>query len=707
MIRSLFERSVFLTTLVGTTAYIAASGDLSLGLVVIPLFILGWLITSRTGGKRLPRAVVLMLTGLATAVASLAMFADEQFSVETLARFVAILIVVKSFDRASPRDHAQLIALALFLVLGAMVTSVQLIPGVLALLFLPLLLGSVLLYHIDAGRAILGDTAAAIPPRGFLRDLSVLGSVTGLIAILISAFVFVVVPRGIGDAIAGGVSGPGVGSITGFTPELNLTAGGTIETDPEIVLEVQPEETQGAINAVAPPILYLRGAVLDVYRDGRWRASDPRPGQRVSERMVADVWFAPRGRLPSGTERYRISIRNASAGVSPLFVPDRTIGLRLSVQGQVSWRRDLGIYKRDGDSGRLVYDVLVAQPTSSLALPERSPVELFENEIIQALAERVLRDAGIEPDPALRPVERDLEAARVLRSHLSRTHEYSLTRPEIPFDADPIEYFLDNELAGHCEFFASSLVALCRTVGISARGVAGYVAAEVNPTTGGYVVRRSNAHAWAEIERSPGEWVLLDPTPTTDLREIHQPETSVLRRARQFLEVLEQAWVNSIVAFDSNRRERLLGLQQSSDPTGLLGIARFLEQLEDLIEEGGAAALGAGLLAAGLTTGFGFGLLWIYTRLRRPRAIHEQWQRWPSEAMRGAHIEILSAFRRLDDPKPDGRSLLKHAELVGNAPLLHASQVLCRHRFQGGHPESELSDAMQAVSRVGRDHDRT
>ena len=78
---------------------------------------------------------------------------------------------------------------------------------------------------------------------------------------------------------------------------------------------------------------------------------------------------------------------------------------------------------------------------------------------------------------------------------------------------DPIESFLTRYRFGHCEYFASALTAMCRSVGIESRLVTGYVAIEYDEGIERYIVRESNAHAWSEVRTGPYQWTGLDPSP--------------------------------------------------------------------------------------------------------------------------------------------------------------------------------------------------
>ena len=54
----------------------------------------------------------------------------------------------------------------------------------------------------------------------------------------------------------------------------------------------------------------------------------------------------------------------------------------------------------------------------------------------------MLRDAGIEPDPALRPIRDDNAAAAKIEAHLRRGFAYTLEEEAVEPGRDPIEQFL-------------------------------------------------------------------------------------------------------------------------------------------------------------------------------------------------------------------------------------------------------------------------
>src|SRR6202035_410019 len=89
------------------------------------------------------------------------------------------------------------------------------------------------------------------------------------------------------------------------------------------------------------------------------------------------------------------------------------------------------------------------------------------------------------------------DRASTIESYLRNHYGYTLALPRTQ-PADPIANFLFDRKEGHCEYFASSMAVLLRTLGIPSRVVNGFRTNELNDITGNYVVRAKDAHAWVE-----------------------------------------------------------------------------------------------------------------------------------------------------------------------------------------------------------------
>ncbi|MBM3343520.1 MAG: DUF3488 domain-containing protein [Betaproteobacteria bacterium] len=75
-----------------------------------------------------------------------------------------------------------------------------------------------------------------------------------------------------------------------------------------------------------------------------------------------------------------------------------------------------------------------------------------------------------------------------------------------------VDDFLFETRSGFCEHFSSAFVVLMRAAGVPARVVTGYLGGEYNPLGGYFIVRQSDAHAWAEVWLENRGWVRVDPT---------------------------------------------------------------------------------------------------------------------------------------------------------------------------------------------------
>lgn len=93
-----------------------------------------------------------------------------------------------------------------------------------------------------------------------------------------------------------------------------------------------------------------------------------------------------------------------------------------------------------------------------------------------------------------------------------REQPFFYTRQPPLLPDDPIDEFLFDSRRGFCEHYASSFVFLMRAAGIPARVVTGYQGGEMNPQSDYFIVRQSDAHAWAEVWLPKQGWLRIDPT---------------------------------------------------------------------------------------------------------------------------------------------------------------------------------------------------
>jgi transglutaminase-like putative cysteine protease len=118
--------------------------------------------------------------------------------------------------------------------------------------------------------------------------------------------------------------------------------------------------------------------------------------------------------------------------------------------------------------------------------------------------------------------DNDYDKAVAIRDYLRRTIVYREDIEAPPGERDPIDYLLFDSRAGYCNYYASAMVVMARSVGIPARLAVGYAGGELDPERGWYEVRQRDTHAWVEIYFPTYGWIEFEPT--ASVAPIPRPE---------------------------------------------------------------------------------------------------------------------------------------------------------------------------------------
>jgi transglutaminase-like putative cysteine protease len=111
------------------------------------------------------------------------------------------------------------------------------------------------------------------------------------------------------------------------------------------------------------------------------------------------------------------------------------------------------------------------------------------------------------------PYEKAAALARFLHSNDQFT--YAVSAPAPGPDQDLVDFFLFDPAGrtGYCQYYASAMVVMARSLGIPARVAVGFAPGE-RQEDGTYLVREENAHAWAEVYFPGYGWQIFEPTKT-------------------------------------------------------------------------------------------------------------------------------------------------------------------------------------------------
>jgi hypothetical protein len=111
------------------------------------------------------------------------------------------------------------------------------------------------------------------------------------------------------------------------------------------------------------------------------------------------------------------------------------------------------------------------------------------------------------------------DAATAIETHLrSGEFAYSLDPPKTPSGEWPIVYFLDKSHEGYCQYYASAMGAMLRSLGIPTMLVSGYGPGTATGRTAAahqpiFQVTSTDAHVWVEAYFPGYGWIPFEPTP--------------------------------------------------------------------------------------------------------------------------------------------------------------------------------------------------
>jgi len=484
---------------------------------------------------------------------------SRSFLVATV-HLVLFGMVVRLFSLQRPRDHYMLAVLSFLMVLAAAVLTVD---SVFLFSFAGFLLVAVITFVLMEMRHSLAEEhARSQEPRmgsPYGRMAYVLLATAPLLVLLIMAgsfLIFFLLPRVSSRYLSSYTSTNDLS--TGFTDRVQLGRIGQIQQSSAVVMHIKIQnDLQGAYD------LKWRGVALNRFDGKMWsNAFDPkimRPGSDGSYRLAPTPKTAA---LRAATSRgivYRVLME--PLGTNVFFLAEKPIHLS-------------GNYSQlSTDDGGAVYNLDIEHPVnrydaeSELAVPDEDELRLTPNAVPPGMDEYLklppldIRISKLALE-ATASAPSNYEKAVALERYLQTRFGYTLELPgRIP--EDPLAYFLFERKKGHCEYFASSMAVMLRSLRIPSRMVTGFRTGEFNDLTDQYVVRASNAHSWVEAYFPGAGWVSFDPTPAS------LPTRSGWSRMQLYADAAASFWREWIVNYDAEH-QRSLGKDAVSNSRQLL-----------------------------------------------------------------------------------------------------------------------------------------
>lgn len=502
--------------------------------------------------------------------------ADDTQLVLACGHWLAYLTLVKLFRPKTAADDWYLLVLGLMQVLVGCFLSQSDRVGMTLLAWAICGIWTLSLFYLTRESRASGPAAGRpdpypglMAPPFFLATLRAAAT-----TLLCGVLIFLLMPRSAGRAARSNQGPPSPRAMTGFSDKIRLGQMGEILENEAVVMTVKLEDEQG--RSPDDREWLWRGVVLTRYDGGSWERSNA-----GSQTVLLSQGTPTSGRLLVQKIHLEAAAGDTIFAIRPFVDVEPAAGLVFHADdGTISREsRDQGPLARggffervNGGRGRGPVDYTVISRVDEIDGPHRQPNEepprfiglrstltqvppAIEPEI-KAIAEEVV--APIDPKDRL-------ARAAALTSFLrdSGRFHYSLSMTRSGPGLDPIVDFLRNTRSGHCEYFASSLAMLLRSVGIPARVVNGFKGGDWDLTRSSVVVRQKHAHSWVEAslwteDDRTSEWITLDPTPGAERLDSVASVSQVPRDVRRFSDQVRFYWVFYVAGFNAQRQDDLL-----------------------------------------------------------------------------------------------------------------------------------------------------
>jgi len=504
-------------------------------------------------------------------------------------RFLCLLMVNKVWNRRASRDYLQAYAVSFLMLVAGAALSTDLSYALCFLAYVVFATWTLTLFHLrremeenylvkhsDTAQSERVEVDRILNSRRIVGARFLLG--TSLVSIgvfLGSTLAFFLIPR-VGFGFFVSRARKGVNTV-GFSDRVELGQYGLVKDNPQVVMRVE------LADGLPPGGMRFRGVTFDQYKSGRWNrttATPPVPLRRHGELSLVGAWVDPGQRIDGKLVRKRIeAARVQQIYLEPLdtpilFAAPEPIAFALGRPANPGSTTVLELEAR-GPAEVIAVEKHVEPTTFRTYSVERKSALRYTAYSDESLPSPSLltRKTPVGPPPAsLAPYlalpselparigvlahkitdghESPMSKAIALERHLQTQYRYTL---DLKHDVryEPLEDFLFVQKAGHCEYFASAMAVMLRTVGIPTRTVNGFLGGEWNAYGHYLAVRQGDAHSWVEVWIDGHGWVTFDPTP------VAPPGTakrSWLDSVRQVMDTVELAWLKWVIEYDLGKQ---------------------------------------------------------------------------------------------------------------------------------------------------------
>lgn len=504
---------------------------------------------------------------------------SEDFLAATV-RLVCFLTIAKGLTVLTHRDALYAVLIAF----GELLAAALLSNSPLFFFFLSLFLFAGVTtfasWQVRLGAHYAGQALQAAVPRFSSRLLAISGATT-LSIVLFTVGMFFVLPRTARAALQNFVSGRY--HLPGFSGQVRLGDIGDIQASERTMMHIR-------LDTPGPETLPYkwRGSALSEFDGRRWtQRGVPYETLRFQHGALR---LPTRDHLARRGTRIRYQVQLSEPGLQTVFVAGVPEFLEANLTSVV--RQPAGTLRTGADAPDLLR--YIGSSFLDESAGDGAPAPTAE-ERRETLSMPVL-------DPRVAALARaitvndhdDWRRARRIESWLQTNLAYTLEQPSTP-PADPLANFLFDRKRGHCEYFASAMAVMLRTLGIPSRVITGFQGGTRNPMSGWYVLRAADAHSWVEAWIPNNGWTIFDPTPIGG-RPVSAP---FFRKLANLLDAGDLFWQEWVMQYDLERQFKLAMRLETARSTGS-GRPSLSSRLQDARDGAEAWLRQYGLWALGL-----------------------------------------------------------------------------------------------------------
>jgi protein-glutamine gamma-glutamyltransferase len=453
--------------------------------------------------------------------------------------FKAILIfliytqVIKLLARKTIRDIVQIYILSFFQFLAGSVVAINFGYGVAFVVYVAVSLSAIVILNLTKESH---DTSSMEDPNLVTGKFLSTTALISICVLLFTALIFISVPRIRTGFFMSDFIRP-ESLRTGFSDEVRLGQVGQIKFDNSPVMRVMILNKE--IQTISRPI-YWRGIALDQFDGTHWRASNHNY-QTIKKNIDGATMVRH-----SGNELLAQEILTEPIDTDILFSANVPVGFQ-GLEGRMITEINDSYILPNKTSYKLKYlaysDLEVPEAYDLRSDRGEYPTEIkndylqlpFLNESIQDLAKRLTRDKTNAYDMAIS-----------IRNYLQDNLKYTRTL-ERGTSEFPLDDFLFENKAGHCEYFATSMVVMLRVLGVPSRLINGFIDGQWNSHGDFFLIRESDAHSWVEVYFPTYGWVSFDPTPESADSDA---EKGAFYFFSSYIDYLKFRWSRYVIDYD-------------------------------------------------------------------------------------------------------------------------------------------------------------